>query len=66
MKYHCTDCTYSGRTSGRAGECPACGSHALVRRKQRVAENPRSRWRIGLLVALWAYLIIHVFWKLNT
>ncbi len=67
MIYDCTDCSYSGANSGRKGECPACGSFSLVRRRGEGEETPPpSRWRIVLLVALWTYLLIHVVWKLST
>ena len=65
MRYHCNACSYSGRTSGPAGECPACGSYALVRRSQQEADSPApARWRLVLLVCLWGYLIALVIWKL--
>ena len=66
MKYHCSDCSYSGNTSGRTGECPACGSFALVRRKNEEEQPTPSRGRMALLIGLWTYLIIMIIWKLST
>ncbi len=65
MKYYCNDCSYSGKTGGPAGECPACGSYSLVRRAQQGADSPApARWRLVLLAGLWGYLIVMVAWKL--
>ena len=66
MKYYCTDCSYRGTTSGQAGECPGCGSYSLVRRKVADDEAPPPKWRMRLLIGLWAYLIVLIIWKLNT
>jgi hypothetical protein len=65
MKYYCTDCSYSGSTSGQSGECPACGSFSLVRRKKEEEAPPPSKWRLALLIGLWSYLIILIIWKLS-
>jgi DNA-directed RNA polymerase subunit RPC12/RpoP len=64
MAYHCNDCSYRGVNSGAAGECPACGSYALVRKIKMTEEPPPPKWRLVLLVVLWTYLIGHILWKL--
>jgi DNA-directed RNA polymerase subunit RPC12/RpoP len=66
VKYYCSDCSYSGNTSGHAGECPACGSFALVRRKKEEETAPPPKWRLALLIGLWSCLIILVIRKLST
>lgn len=66
MTYYCTDCSYSGNTSGTSGECPGCGSYSLVRRKREAAAEPPPKWRLALLIGLWTYLIILIIWKLNS
>ncbi len=66
MTYHCRDCSYRGSTSGPSGQCPGCGSYSLVRSKTREAEAPPARWRLALLIGLWASLIILIIRKLNT
>ena len=33
MEYYCRDCSYRGNTSGQLGECPACGSFNMGKRK---------------------------------
>jgi hypothetical protein len=65
MPFACKDCTYRGATTGKAGECLACGSHNIENRPyvERVEKTP-SRWRIALLIALWTYLIATIIWKL--
>ena len=64
MAYYCPDCSYSGATAGLRGECPACGSLAMVKRKNTEEKAKPSKWRLVLLAALWAYLIGHVSYKL--
>ena len=65
MSFQCTDCSFSGRRSGSGGQCPACGSFNLVRSKVSVEKKPPGKLRLVLLVALWAYLIAHILWKLS-
>ncbi len=65
MKYYCPDCSYRGPKSGPNGECPGCGSYTLTRRLQVEDKPPPAKWRLGLLIGLWTYLIIHIIWKLN-
>jgi hypothetical protein len=66
MAYYCKDCSYRGITSGQGGECPACGSYR-IHRETAVTEKkkPPGKLRPILLVILWAYLIVHLIWKLN-
>jgi len=66
MAYYCSDCSYRGTTSGQGGECPACGSFRIT--KPRVTrEKPQpKRSHLVMLVLLWAYLIAHITWKLNS
>jgi hypothetical protein len=62
MAYFCEDCSYHGI---KLGECPACGSFNLVTGKKREEEEPPpAKWRLWLLIALWAYLIGMIIWKL--
>ncbi len=66
MQYHCTDCSYSGTTSGRSGECPACGSRALARRRRTQSDDTSpANWRLVLLAALWCALIVLIIRNLN-
>ncbi len=66
MKYYCRACSYSGNASGTSGECPGCGSYALVRSKREAAAEAPPKWRLALLIGLWTYLIILIIWKLNS
>ena len=63
MSYYCKDCSYRGISSGRDGGCPACGSFNISRVKREEKEPPGKR-RLVLLIALWAYLIGMIIWKL--
>jgi hypothetical protein len=64
MSYFCNDCSYHGKVSGQAGECPACGSFNLTRARQQEEKPPPAKWRLVLLVSLWAYLFVLIIWKL--
>ena len=66
MAYYCNDCSYRGTRSGQAGECQACGSYNITRGQVREEKAPPSKVRLGLLVALWCYLIGMIIWKLNS
>ncbi len=64
MTYYCQDCSYRGQTAGPTGDCPACGSFALVRAKQTEDEPPPSKLRLYIMFALWAVFLGMVGWKL--
>lgn len=64
MTYYCQDCTYRGLTAGPSGDCPACGSFALVRAKHTEDEPPPSKLRLYIMFALWAVFLVMVIWKL--
>ena len=64
MTYYCQDCTYRGLTAGSSGDCPACGSFALVRAKKTEDEPPPSKLRLYIMFALWAVFLVMVIWKL--
>lgn len=64
MKYYCSDCSYRGNTGGQSGECPACGSYNLTLRQRPQEQAPPPRWRLVVLIGLWAYLIALIIWKL--
>lgn len=66
MAYYCNDCSYRGTTSGQAGECQACGSFNISRGQATEKEAPPGKIRLVILVALWAYLIGMIIWKLNS
>lgn len=66
MAYYCNDCSYRGTTSGQAGECQACGSFNISRGQVAEKEAPPGKIRLVILVALWAYLIGMIIWKLNS
>ena len=61
MTYHCKDCSYRGGKIGSNGECPACGSFDISRTRAggEAAASPKQ-WRLILVVALWATLIVLV------
>ena len=57
MAYFCKDCSYRGKKSGQAGECPACGSFNLAKRRDIGREEaPPPRWRVVLVLLLWGIL----------
>lgn len=67
MVYHCKDCSYRGKVSGQAGECPACGSFNITKRQgdpKQQGATKSSKWRIVLVSLLWGYLFLHIAWKL--
>ena len=64
MTYYCQDCTYRGKTAGPSGDCPACGSFALVRPGKNEEEAPPSKLRLYIMFALWAVFLVMVIWKL--
>ena len=65
MAYHCKDCSYRGVKSGQLGECPACGSRNLEKRSVTFNEQaPQAKWRLAVLVLLWAFLIVLIIGKL--
>jgi hypothetical protein len=67
MEYYCRECSYRGNTSGQLGECPACGSFDIGKRKPKAEEKgSRGTLRLVILAALWVYLIAHIVWKLST
>lgn len=66
MTYFCQDCSYSGQTAGPAGDCPACGSFALVSSGKLEEKPPPSRARLILLVVLWSIFLVLLLWKLLT
>ncbi len=65
MAFYCKDCTHRGVRAIR-GQCPACGSYNIEQRTFFVREPEKSppKWRLPLLIVLWAYLIVTVSWKL--
>ena len=65
MIYTCKDCSYHGKTSGQDGSCLACGSFNLVRAPAQEEPVKSGRLRVSLLIALWAYLIGLIIWKMN-
>jgi hypothetical protein len=65
MTYFCKDCSYRGKVSGQAGDCPACGSFNLGKGQQLKEKPPPGKWRLVLLALLWGYLIAMILWKLN-
>ena len=65
MSYFCRDCSYRGKVSGQGGECPACGSRAIVVTRVELEEQkPPATWRLVLLAGLWGTLIIMIIRKL--
>jgi predicted ATP-dependent serine protease len=66
MAYYCTDCSYRGTTSGQMGECPACGSFKISKAQKSKKEKPRRKVQLGILMALWVYLIALIAWKLSS
>jgi len=64
MAYLCKDCSYRGVVSGQQGECPACGSYNMERRLLTEEQKPPAKWRMIVLVALWAVFIAMVIGKL--
>ena len=65
MAYYCRDCSYRGKVSGQAGECPACGSRNMaVNRVQTEEEAAPTKWRMAALVISWGTLIILIIGKL--
>ncbi len=66
MAYRCGDCSYKGsRFPG--SQCPACGSFNVSEHNSAQKMKPteaRKPYRLGLLVALWIYLIYAVLSKL--
>lgn len=67
MAYHCSDCSYRGKRGGPMGECPACGSFNLsLEGAQRADAVPAtvSKFRMTLLVAVWAVFLGLLAWKL--
>jgi hypothetical protein len=65
MTYLCKDCSYRGNLRGQGGRCPACDSYNFARIASKEEAPKPGKWRIILLVALWAYLIGLIIWKLN-
>lgn len=65
MIYTCKDCSYSGNQTSQDGSCLACGSHNLERKGAKQAPAKSGKWRVSILVALWAYLIGLIIWKLD-
>ena len=65
MAYFCKDCSYRGKVSGQAGECPACGSFNLDKGQTAKEKPPPAKWRLILLAVLWGYLIAMIIWKLT-
>lgn len=68
MAYYCHDCSYRGKKRGAGGQCPACDSFDFkLEGSGDKAEQPNNpAWRLALVIALWAYLIGHIWWKLNS
>ena len=66
MNYFCRDCGYKGKKRSAEGFCPACGSTSYRSQgAQAAAEAPTpNKWRLWMVVTLWAYLIGHIYWKL--
>ena len=64
MAYYCQDCSYRGQTAGPTGDCPACGSFALVRAGQNEETLPPSKLRLYIMFALWGVFGVMVAWKL--
>jgi DNA-directed RNA polymerase subunit RPC12/RpoP len=64
MNYFCQDCSYRGKTAGPTGDCPACGSYALVRPGRVEDKPPPGKARLVLLVVLWAIFLLLLLWKL--
>lgn len=64
MTYYCSDCTYRGQTAAPAGDCPACGSFAMVHSRQAQEEAPPSKVRLYLMFVLWGVFLSMVVWKL--
>ncbi len=65
MAYLCKDCSYRGKKSGQLGECPACGSYNIVKHTVALTEQPQpAKWRLVVLVLLWALLIAMIIGKL--
>ena len=66
MAYFCNNCSYRSTRSGPAGECPACGSFNLTRRRVEAREKkPPGKWRLFVLAGLWSYLLGLIIWKLS-
>jgi transposase len=67
MSNLCKECGHSGSTLGAQGECPACGSYNYRRLAQVEREQaPPGKWRLVVLVGLWALLFVLIFWKLQS
>lgn len=65
MSYFCNDCSYRGTKSGQAGECQACGSFNLSKKRQQLKKKTPSKARLAILVTLWTYLLGTIVWKLD-
>jgi len=65
MAFICKDCSYRGMKSGQGGQCPACGSFNIQVQKAR-SEEPKAapKWRLVLLITLWATLLLMIARKL--
>jgi len=51
--------------SGQGGRCPACGSfNVQVRKAESDQPEPPAKWRLILLVAVWAALLLMIIGKL--
>ena len=67
MPFFCKDCTHRG-VKTVSGQCPACGSYNIQQRTFFVQEKdkPPPKWRLPLVIVLWAYLLYAIVWKLLT
>jgi len=64
MTYFCQDCSYRGKTAGPSGDCPGCGSFAMVQAGRVEEKPPPGKARLVLLVVLWAIFLLLVRWRL--
>lgn len=68
MAYYCYDCSFRGKKRGPTGLCPACDSPNFRSEApdQQGEKKKNPAWRLMLVIALWAYLLGHIAWKLTS
>ena len=69
MTYYCGDCSYTGEMSSTDGQCPACLSYnyrSSTKDEKDGKPKQSSPLKLGLLIVLWAYLIIEIYRKFRS
>lgn len=66
MIYQCRACSYKGRLF-RGGVCPGCGSADIARRTPATDAPAKVRkpYLLLLACALWLYLLMDIYRKIN-